>query len=43
MVRVGQASKLNNQRNRDLGLNRENTKLWTRMVDCHFWIRVLSG
>ncbi|KHG19718.1 hypothetical protein F383_24444 [Gossypium arboreum] len=34
----GQASKLNNQVNRDLSLNRENTRLWTRMVNCHFWI-----
>ncbi|KHG19657.1 hypothetical protein F383_25731 [Gossypium arboreum] len=31
------------QENRDLGLNRENTMLWTRMVNCHFWIRVLLG
>ncbi|KHG22752.1 hypothetical protein F383_29528 [Gossypium arboreum] len=31
------------QGNRDLGLNRENTRLWTKLINCRFRIRVFSG
>ncbi|KAG8503271.1 hypothetical protein CXB51_001260 [Gossypium anomalum] len=40
MARVFKLSKLNNEGNRDSGLNRENTRLWTKIVNCRFWIEL---